>query len=77
MERKEIDSRYDAVEKLVKIIEAEKGEPNERSEYEIYLARAEAAVRKAEAAAQKAEAASWKAVQGFKKVQKDKINGRG
>jgi len=34
MERKEIISNYDAVEKLVKIIEAEKEEPKEKNEYE-------------------------------------------
>jgi hypothetical protein len=74
MKGKEINSGYDAIERLVKIIESEKEEGNEKNEYEIYLEKAEAAVRKAEAAArkaemaaQKAEAAAWKAVKGFKK----------
>lgn len=75
MEREEINSRYTEVEKLVQIIEAEKEDPNEKNDYEVYLEKAEAAARKAEAAAQKAEAAarkaeaaSWKAVKGFKKA---------
>ena len=62
MEKKGINSSYDAVEKLVKIIEAEKEETNEKNEYAVYLRRAEEAARKAEAAARKAEVASWRAV---------------
>jgi hypothetical protein len=72
MERKEINPNYDAVEKLVKIIEAEKEEPNEKNEYAVYLRRAEEAARKAEAAARRAEVASWKAVKCFKKGKRPK-----
>jgi len=61
MKNKKINFHYHAVEKLVQIIEAEKEEPNQKKEYEIYLEKAEEGARRAEAAARREEAAARKA----------------